>query len=70
MVAIKVFDTIDKALHANGWEYDPEHERFTDGKCQVDDTRILALVPGLTMGDLAVYVDERHAQRRASVNPK
>jgi hypothetical protein len=49
---------LEAALAAAGWHFDAEKERFSDGSRRVDYRRILELLPGLTMGDLAAYVTQ------------
>ena len=47
---------------AAGWRFDASRELFTDGARRVDYRRVLAIMPGITMDDLASYVTQKHEE--------
>ena len=52
---------LDAALVLAGWQFDAELERFTHGLSRVIDYhRILELIPGMKVSDLADYVTQKH----------
>ena len=51
---------IEAALEAAGWHFEAERERFSDGSRRVDYRRVLELLPGTTLDDLATYVTQKH----------
>lgn len=53
---------LDAALSSAGWHFDAERERFSDGARRIDFRRILELIPGMTMEDLAGYVTRKHEE--------
>jgi hypothetical protein len=53
---------LDRALAARGWRFDAASERFTDGTRRVDYRKVLALIPGMTLDELASYVDAKHEE--------
>jgi hypothetical protein len=53
---------IEAALEAAGWHFDAERERFSDGSYRVDYRRVLELLPGMTLADLAAYVTQKHEE--------
>jgi hypothetical protein len=63
---MSTFDTLDKQLAAAGWTYDADNEQFLAGKRRLDYRRVLALVPGMTLDELASYQDLKYDDLRAS----
>ncbi len=59
------FQQLDKALKARGWRYDIGQEQFIDGdgKAIRDCQKLTALVPGMTLDELASYQDDKHDTR-------
>jgi hypothetical protein len=62
-LSMHTFETVDEALAAVGWAYDPKKEQITNGKRRMSYRKVLALVPGLTLQELASYVSHKHDQR-------
>jgi hypothetical protein len=56
------FEQIDAALAANGWRYDARSELFFDGNKPLKFRTVVALVPGLTLDELASYQDDQYTQ--------
>ena len=56
------FEELDRQLVRFGWSYDSHGERFTNGLRRVAYQKILALVPGMTLGELASYVNHKHSR--------
>ncbi|HEY2414144.1 MAG TPA: hypothetical protein VGI40_18005 [Pirellulaceae bacterium] len=56
------FSQLEAALSAAGWRFDPQRERFSDGSRRISYRRVLELLPGLTLGELASYVTEKHEE--------
>jgi hypothetical protein len=50
------YSKLEAALVAAGWHFDPERERFCQGKRRIDYRRVLELMPGMTLSELADYV--------------
>jgi hypothetical protein len=70
---MSTFDTLDKRLAAKGWRYDADNEQFMNGKHALNYRAVLALIPGMTMDELARYQDQKHDDfhgRRVAVDPK
>jgi hypothetical protein len=65
------FQELDQQLAACGWRYDVDNEVFTDGSKRLGYQKVLALVPGMTLEELASYQDDqldragmrRHAEK-------
>jgi hypothetical protein len=57
---MSIFDEPDKQLAARGWTYDAKSECFMDAGNHVDYRALLALVPAMTLDELASYVDRKH----------
>ena len=56
------FEAIEKALLAKCWRYDSESDGFFDDHRRLSYRQVLALVPGMTLGELASYVNHKHEQ--------
>jgi len=52
-----MFQTLDKALRAASWRYDACEESFYAGDKRLPYRKVLALVPGMTLDELASYQD-------------
>ncbi len=60
------YTKLEAALTASGWHFDAERELFRDTRGRrVNYRRILDLMPGLTLDDLAAYVNHKHEARLA-----
>jgi hypothetical protein len=60
------FSQLDRALKAKGWRYDAGDEVFRDGNDRrLDYRRVLKLVSGMTLDELASYQDDEADKRRA-----
>jgi hypothetical protein len=59
-LSVHTFEKIDRALAEVGWTFDFKHEEFTNGKRRVSYRQVLALVPGLTLEELASYVEHQY----------
>ena len=56
------FEKLEKALSAKGWHYDAGNQGFRNGKRRLDYRRVLALVPGMTIEELAAYQDDQYTK--------
>jgi hypothetical protein len=56
------FERIDAALLAKGWRYDARRDLFFDGDKRLRFRTVVALIPGLTLDELASYRDEQYTQ--------
>jgi len=54
------FQAIDKALRDAGWRYDTGEECFFDGAKRLPYRKVLAVVPGMTLDELASYQDDKY----------
>lgn len=55
------YTKLEAALKASGWHFDAEREQFRDTRGRhVNYRRILDLIPGLTLDDLAAFVNHTH----------
>jgi hypothetical protein len=54
--------SLETLLVSQGWQFDAQREQFTDGTRRIDYRRILALMPDMTMDDLANFVNEKHEE--------
>jgi hypothetical protein len=62
------FEEFNKDLRKRGWRYDAENEVFKAGEAELDWEAIIALVPGMTLDELAFYQDDQHDHYRAKRN--
>ena len=53
---------LEAALSAAGWRFEAEREQFSDGSRRIDYRRVLELLPGLTLDELAGYVNKKHEE--------
>ena len=59
------FQQLDRALRSRGWRYDGGEEQFIDATRKVirSAAKLLALVPGMTLDELASYQDDKADKR-------
>jgi hypothetical protein len=60
-----IFEQIDAALRAKGWRYDRGNELFMAGERVLEWEKLVCLLPGLTLDELASYQDDRHDDLRS-----
>jgi hypothetical protein len=59
---------LDRELKRRGWRYDAGDEVFRDGNGRrLDYRRVVNLVPGMTLDELASYQDGRADKRWAKL---
>jgi hypothetical protein len=56
------FPALDKAIRDGGWRYDTGEECFFDGAKRLPYRKVLALVPGMTLDELASYQGNKYDQ--------
>jgi len=61
------FKQLDRALAAKGWRYDVDNEQFMNGKHPLNYHKVLALMPGMTLDELASYQDQKYDARNPSM---
>jgi hypothetical protein len=61
---MNTFAALYKALRAAGWQCDTGEECFFDGAKRLDYRKVQALVPGMTLDELASYQDDRRDKWR------
>ena len=69
---MSTFTALDKALRAAGWRYDTGDECFFDGGKWLDYRKIVKLVPGMNLEQLASYQDDKYDRlvKRRTVKKK
>ena len=58
---------LDKRLAARGWRYDVDNEQFMNGKYTLNYRKVLALMPGMTLDELASYQDQKYDDKPRGV---
>jgi hypothetical protein len=64
-VMLTRFQQFDKALAKRSWTYSVGDEVFREGERVLDADELLAIVPEMTLDELASYQDDRYDKSRA-----
>jgi hypothetical protein len=64
------YSQLETALAAAGWRFDAEREQFSNGSRRVAYRRVLELIPGMSLDDLAKYVTHKHEEWLIKKSPE